>query len=42
MNPPIWFWLLAAFVISAFFGGWAIYKKTNGLQVEVMPQVPAN
>ncbi|MEY2818273.1 MAG: hypothetical protein RL275_1736 [Chloroflexota bacterium] len=34
MNPPIWFWLLAAFVISAFFGGWAIYKKTNGLQVE--------
>jgi uncharacterized membrane protein YdjX (TVP38/TMEM64 family) len=42
MNPPIWFWLLAAFVISAFFGGWAIYKKTNGLQVEAMTQVPAN
>lgn len=34
MHPPVWFWLLAAFVISAFFGGWAIYKKIHKLQVD--------
>lgn len=27
MHPPVWFWIVAALGVSAFFGGWAIYKK---------------
>lgn len=33
MNPPVWFWALAAVVVSGFFAGWAVYKKTNSLQL---------
>ena len=32
MHPPVWFWIAAALGISAFFAGWAIYKKQNSLQ----------
>jgi uncharacterized membrane protein YdjX (TVP38/TMEM64 family) len=28
LKPPIWFWILAAVVIIAFFVGWALYKKS--------------
>lgn len=35
MNPPVWFWALAAVVVSGFFAGWAVYKKTNRLQLAV-------
>jgi uncharacterized membrane protein YdjX (TVP38/TMEM64 family) len=27
MHPPVWFWAAAILIISAFFAGWAIYKK---------------
>ena len=35
MHPPVWFWIVAILGISAFFAGWAIYKKmaVNTLQV---------
>ena len=36
MHPPVWFWVLAVFVISAFFAGWAIYKK---LMVNAIPVI---
>lgn len=29
MKPPIWFWVLAAIVILAFFVGWSVYKKVS-------------
>lgn len=35
MNPPIWFWALAAFIISGFFAGWGVYKKAHSLQLAV-------
>lgn len=34
MNPPIWFWIAAVLGISTFFGGWAVYKKTNSLNMK--------
>jgi uncharacterized membrane protein YdjX (TVP38/TMEM64 family) len=34
MHPPVWFWALAIVVVSAFFAGWAIYKKANALQIQ--------
>ncbi len=34
MNPPAWFWIAAVLGISAFFAGWAIYKKQSSLQVQ--------
>jgi uncharacterized membrane protein YdjX (TVP38/TMEM64 family) len=36
MHPPVWFWIAAAFGISAFFGGWAIYKKMAVNTIPVM------
>lgn len=35
MNPPLWFWILAAVVVSGFFSGWAAYKKANALYLVV-------
>ncbi len=34
MHPPVWFWIVAIVAISSFFGGWAIYKKQNTLQLQ--------
>jgi len=39
MHPPVWFWVIAALGISAFFAGWAIYKKANTLQIEAIPSL---
>lgn len=27
MHPPVWFWIAAILMISAFFAGWMIYKR---------------
>ena len=34
MHPPITFWIVSLLVISAFFAGWALYKKQNSLQLQ--------
>lgn len=34
MHPPVWFWIVALVAIFSFFGGWAIYKKQNSLQLQ--------
>jgi|CXWL01.1.fsa_nt_gi uncharacterized membrane protein YdjX (TVP38/TMEM64 family) len=34
MHPPVWFWIVAIVAIFSFFGGWAIYKKQNSLQLQ--------
>ena len=34
MHPPVMFWIISILVITAFFAGWALYKKQNSLQVQ--------
>ena len=34
MHPPVMFWIVSFLVITAFFAGWALYKKQNSLQVQ--------
>lgn len=34
MHPPVWFWVVAILGISSFFGGWAVYKRQNSLQLQ--------
>lgn len=34
MHPPVWFWVIAVIGIAGLFGGWAIFKKKDALQVQ--------
>lgn len=29
MHPPVWFWVAAILILSAFFASWVIYKKVG-------------
>jgi len=41
MHPPVEFWIIAGLGISAFFIGWVIYKRLNGLSHLKAEQLPA-
>ena len=34
MNPPVWFWIIAAVGVTGLFGSWLIFKKRDALQTQ--------
>ena len=34
MNPPVWFWVIAAIGVAGLFGSWVIFRKKDALQVQ--------